>query len=185
MHLKTGSIVWFRYHKYREDKTPIALILFDHDRNNNVHAINLNYLPNDLTQQVINMIALIASKELDAKDMKQLYHYYMKKRLHPIIRRAYRTYKKTEITHPKLVSTGFNEMLTFLHKFKTKFTEYDKRKIHYTVDRKLRSAQYVKNILMNKTIMTPAEAEKRAREYISKIQKFKPKEINWKKYTGA
>jgi hypothetical protein len=183
MRLQTGQILWFEYKKFHEDKHPIALILFDADQNDNVHAINLNYLPNDLNKNVIDMIARIASRQLNAKDIKKLYHEYMKNRLPGVIARGYRTYKRSEIKNVKLVSNGFNESLSFLHKFKTKLGREETKKIAHTIELKVNMAKAVQRTVTTAKL-TPEEAERRAKEYIQYIKKYKPKgTIDWSKHT--
>lgn len=177
MKLKTGNIVWFRYNRYKEDKSPIALILYGGDAHHPVHAINLNYLPDNLNEKVVDMISKIASKQLDAKDMKQLYHSYMKKRLHPIIAAGYRTYTLSEIREPKIVSYGFAESISFIHKFKTKFSKEETKQLKAVIEKKIDLGKQAKKNIETKKI-TAEEAEKRARQYMKLIQQITARNVD-------
>ncbi len=184
MTLKTGTIVWFKYSKYKHDKNPLALILFDADKYGNVHAINLNYLPEKLTTQVINFIVKIISRELKANDMRELYHSYISNKMSPVVSAAYRTYKKDEIKNARIVSKGFSGAVELINK-KFKPTPAQVKTEKKTIIKQIDSG---KKIMKSLEKLTPDEALKKAQEYIKIIQGYKPDskdEISLKDFTIA
>jgi len=181
MRMKTGSVYWFKYNKYKHDKTPIALILWPGDSKSLCHAINLNYLPNDLNEKVIQFITKVASGKLSANDMRSLYHSYIKKRLHPVIQRAYRTYKPKEISYPRLVCNGFNETLGWLYKFKSKLTKKETTKLQKRIATKINVVKEVKK--ETRKLKEPKEMVQEVKEYVNKAAEMikKIEERNSKK----
>ena len=130
MKLKAGNIYLFKYFRYKQDKQPLVLVLY-HGMNTLkdkatlhgkpqeihheiIHGININYLKDDLTEELIDMMVKIAMKELNAKDMYRFYHTYIKRNLLPIISKAYRIYLVNSIGNPVPVSRGYNETRNFL-----------------------------------------------------------------------
>lgn len=113
--LRKGHIVYFNYKNYHRDPSPLALILYADDKI--VHCINLHYLSSSLSDELIEMIALIAGRWLDGNDTYKLYHRHMKQYLPGVLQAAYRTYKPKHIHNHVYVSKGFNAVryiLTFL-----------------------------------------------------------------------
>lgn len=167
MRLKTGYIVWFRYAKYKHDRRPLALILYGGGPL--VHAINLHYLDTDLNDKVINFIIKIISKELSARDMRALYHDYLKKKLHPVIQRAYRTYKIDEIAKPVLVSRGFHETVGYLDRFTRK--KYDKKEINQIKKKIKKQIKAEKEIAKKKQIakLTPKQLDDAIKNYVKQM----------------
>jgi len=180
MKLRTGNIVWFRYNKYKHDKEPIVLILYGGKPL--VHAINFHYLKKELEDRVYNFIIKVISKELSAKDMRSLYHDYIKGRMHPVVKRAYRTYKFEEINRPIVISKGFHETVGFLQKFKKKLSKKNIKQLKTVVMKKVDAGKEAKkNVLQN---ITPQEAERRAKKYMKMIRKIKPDtKIDWDQFT--
>lgn len=138
MRLHVGYIYLFKYFNYKRDRQPLVLVLYQgiHPTTGNhiIHGININYLRKDLTTDLIEMLTQIATKQLDARNMYRFYHSYMKKKIHPIIAKAYRIYLVTYLGKPYIVSRGFNETHSFLsslimsktrseNKIKTKLTD--------------------------------------------------------------
>ena len=182
MKLKTGTVVLFRYNKYREDKNPLALILHDSDKHGNVHALNLNYLPQRLTTQVVNLIMKIIEREIRTDDMRRFYHDYLRGQLNPVVSRSYRTYKKSEIKSARVVSHGFANARGVLSKiFKI---DVDKIKREKTIIKNQIKGGKIASDLIEK--VSPAEAERKAKEYVDIIRSFRPEssdEIDFKTLT--
>ena len=191
MRLKQGTITWFKYNRYKVDKEPIALILYGGDSHNNIHALNLNYLSNNLSSRVFNMVAQIASRRLKANDVRRLYYDYMKGRMHPVLAKAYRTYKPNEISRPRIISPGFQETLKWLDKFKRKFSDKEVKKIKTQVKKKVKAAQKAQEYIGDKATkmkhvkLTPEQAEKVAKQYMKMIHKITPgTRLDPKKFVG-
>lgn len=110
--LRKGHIVYFNYKNYHKDPNPLALILYADHRY--VHCINLHYLSSNLSDELIEMIALIAGKWLDGSNTYHLYHKHMKQYLPAVLRAAYRTYKPQHIHNHVYVSKGFNAVKSIL-----------------------------------------------------------------------
>lgn len=177
MKFKTGTIILFKYGKYRRDKQPLVLILYGGDEVNNVHGLNLHYLSNQLTDELIDFILKIISRELSKRDMKALYHDYMKKKLHPIIEKAYRTYKPSETSNAAIVSRGFNETVTILQKFKritNRLTPEDltqiraKIKSQIAIEKTMEKVN-LKNVAMKTPTYSPDEIAKAVQEYVKQL----------------
>ena len=106
--------MYFKYKRYHKDPHPLALILYADDKI--VHCLNLHYLQNNVTQQVLNMIAMIITRQLTRNTYK-LYHSYMKRYMPHVIHASYRTYKPQYIIYPTVVSNGFAQSMSFLMRF--------------------------------------------------------------------
>lgn len=116
--LRKGHIVYFNYKRYHRDPSPLALVLYADDKI--VHCINLHYLTPSLTDDLIEMVALIAARWLDGNDTRRLYYRHMKQQLPDILKAAYRTYKPQFINNHVYVSKGFNAVRSILTMLKAK-----------------------------------------------------------------
>ena len=131
MKLEKGAIYRFKYVNYTTDKFPLAIIL--HSDSQYTHALNLNYLPKQLKEQTIEMIALLATKKLKYfskdNDLKsyELYHNYIKRQLPKVIRFAYRKYFTHLIRESSKVSSGvFNNKAFIVNLKKASPTDFKK-----------------------------------------------------------
>ena len=62
MKLNKGWIYSIYYSNWREDPNPLVLVLFS--GKDKTHCLNLTYLSPALTERVINMLGLLATKKL-------------------------------------------------------------------------------------------------------------------------
>lgn len=196
---KVGCIYLTRYRAYKQDPSPLILVLYPgtiadfHTAKSAtlMHAINLNYLRGGMIDSVMRFVAMVATKQLSARDMKSLYHDHIKRELNPAIRNAYRTYDPAKITSIKLVSKGFGESVAFLDAIKTTFNKDERvQKVAELVNAKVTAAKHIETVaakvmsLGGQKGLSLEEAERRARLYMDAIAKAKrPEEIDFIKYT--
>lgn len=102
--LETGNIYSFHYRRFTVDPNPLVLVLYCDD--DICHAINLHYLPKPLSEELIDMIAKIAIKNVKLYSMYHHYHNWMKKNIPHVIKHAYRTYKPNQMTSIHQVTKG-------------------------------------------------------------------------------
>lgn len=175
MNIKKGYIYWFKYTKYRTDPQPVVLILWPGDYSLSgpkslVHGINLNHLSKDLTDDVVRMVTKIASGALSGSNTRYLYYNYMKQKLHPVIKRAYRTYLPNAIRGIKTVSNGFHETVKVVKGLQAKNKPVIIKKL---ISQKVESVNIAKKIITDPSLhLTAEEAEKRARLYMDEIHKI-------------
>lgn len=197
---KVGSIYLVKYRSFGQDPTPLILVLYAgkyadfHSAKTKdlLHAINLNYLKADMIDDVYNMVAMIANKQMSGSNTYNLYHDYMKTNLNPILRKAYRTYDLSKMSNAKLVSKGFKESLGFLNNPKYILDKEQKQnRMKALIKAKVNAAKVIESEstkLITKNInvsLSLEEAERRARIYMDAIQKAKkPEELDLKKFTG-
>ena len=115
MKLEAGNIYSFHYSNYKEDPNPMVLVLYCDEEI--CHALNFHYLGKTYTQELINMITLIALKFINTKSMYAHYHNWMKKNIPGVIRHSYRTYKPKYIKRPKKLTAGYWGINTFLNEY--------------------------------------------------------------------
>ena len=187
MKMKTGSVYWFKYNNFKHDRTPIALILYPGDGKSPCHAININYLPDNLTERVIKFITMVASRQLSDRNMRGLYHDYIKKKLNPVVQLAYRTYSPKEISGPKIICKGFDESLGFLYRYKTKFTKKETKKLHTIIKTKVVAGKEAREELIgNKKRINAKAMGKKVEQFVKEAaettKKLQERKEN-KKYT--
>lgn len=115
MKLEAGNIYSFHYSNYKDDPNPLVLVLYCDDEI--CHALNFHYLGKTYTQELINMICLIALKFLNMKSMYAHYHNWMKRNIPGVIRHSYRTYKPKHIKSVKRLTVGYWGINTFLQEY--------------------------------------------------------------------
>lgn len=183
--LKKGGVFFFQYSGYKEDPTPIALVLYVDKRKKLVHAININYLTPRLTDYLINMIALIALKQLNARDMFSFYHNYIKRKLPRVVRTSYRTYKSNKIKNVVLLSQGFDETKDYLNNLKKKQTKKKYEFVRKTIKKQIKKAINTQPIIFKggKEI-AQKKINKKVDEYMKVVQDiFAQREADMKKFT--
>lgn len=196
---KIGHIYLTRYRAYKQDPTPLILVLYPGryadfktaKPMDLLHGINLNYLKAGMIEDVYKMIGMIASKQLSGFNSYKLYHDYMKYNLNAAIRNAYRTYVPNKLTNAKLVSKGFRESLSFLDNLKVSLNQEQKQqKVMDLVKAKVDATKTVEKITTNiisnglHSKISLEEAERRARLYMAEILKARrPDEIDPSKFT--
>lgn len=186
---EAGCIYRAKYLNYHIDKYPLILIL--HANDSYVHAINLNYLPKQLKEEVIDLIAMVATKQLPGSDTYKLYHNYIKSKLPRVIRFAYRKYFTYMFKDPVQVSKGFWHIKNFLWHIK-KFDNNDKQKVIVSVRKAIKEASNEEKqdakiqrlARLNKyASMTKEEIDKRAGEYLQEINSIYKKKFDRSNYT--
>lgn len=112
MKLQTGNIYSFNYREYKHDPHPLVLVLYCDDKI--CHALNFHYLNVEYTDQLINMISMIALRYMNTHSMYSHYHNWMKKKIPGVIRHAYRTYKPQYISHTVQITNGHWGLQSFM-----------------------------------------------------------------------
>jgi hypothetical protein len=123
MKLETGNIYSFHYRRYKNDPNPLALILYQD--NNICHALNFHYLSKNLNEELILMIAKMATKMIKTESMYNLYHNWMKRNIPGVIEKAYRTYKPQHITSVKRMTRGYWGIQSFINFMKEREAHLD------------------------------------------------------------
>ena len=190
MRLQAGNIYLFKYFRYRKDKQPLVLILYHgiHPSTGNeiIHGININYLQNSLTEDLIDMMVRIAMKDLDAKNMYRFYHKYMKINMHPIIAKAYRIYLVKSVGYPIPVSRGYNETRNFLKTLIVSKKD-EAAKIRTQLRKEIVFAktnpEEIKKLIKEKPMST-SEIFMSVDNYLNEIQKHTLNKFDKTKYTG-
>lgn len=203
MKLLKGCIYRFKYQGYHSDKFPMALVL--HSDTRITHALNLNYLRPHMRNEVIEMIAKLATSKLrvnhrskkeeetliQAGDTYQLYHMYLKRKLPQIIRFSYRTYHTHLILNEQLVSKGFWHLKTFMRNVGN-FTGKDTIKVFKEVKTAIKEAsnegkQNTKlrrlNNLKAWQSLNSAAVHNKAVGYLNEINKIYKDKFDPSKYT--
>ncbi len=185
MKMHAGHIYLMKYFHYRNDKEPLILVLYHGmDRNKDVskrkevvHGINLNYLSNSnkLTDQVVDFIIQVATKQIKSNDAYQLYHNYIKHKLPKVIAKAYRTYDCRYIGTPIPISKGFDETTTFIKNLNNA-QKHNTKDIKQRIKAKIKTAQEKKEVIKkiyNTKQMTSEQILEFVDNYIKLIQKAK------------
>lgn len=198
MKLQKGWIYHFKYDRYRKDPTPLALILYAD--NKIAHAINISYLNPILTNDLIDMLIMIANNRvdgiidtnntnkknkykiikngLDGEDTYKLYHGYIKNKLGAIVKKAYRIYFVRSIRELRPISKGFDTTTSYLNMMK-KQPVNTKEIIRNKITKEIAYVQKT-----NKKVLTPIEAEEWAIAYVKAAKEISKLRINKNKYTG-
>lgn len=192
MKLQTGRIYLMKYFNYKHDKEPLILVLYHGmDRNPDpskkkeiVHGINLNYLSGKLTDQVVEMIIQIATKQVKSRDAFVLYHNQLKHRIPDVIAKAYRTYNWKHVGNPIPISKGFDDTQHFIKNLKSAFRRPDVKKMQEKIKGEIEVAKENKEEI-KKTYdpkkMTSEQILEFVDNYVNMIQKAK---IDDEKRTG-
>ena len=179
MSIKIGNIYWFKYSGYKQDPRPLALILWNgisFAENGLVHALNLSYLSKKLTDDVVDMISQIASGSLQMQNTRTLYYDHLKRKLHPVVQAAYRTYHPNKMRNIQIVSKGFNETTSFINTMQKKAgipSKKNTKNINILVKKKIEALDDAKRLINYPNGLSHDEAEQRAREYIKAVQEIK------------
>lgn len=178
MKLNTGCIYKIDYAGYRIDPSPLTLILYSGKKY--THGINITYLSKGLSNQLIEIIAKIATTQIKANDAYDLYHSHLKKKIPSVIRIAYRTYFTNKIKNPIFVSNGYFNTKDFLIKLKAGMSKTEYNKLKKDIRQSIKLAQdkkqldrriYKYNTLAKKNErLSLAEIDKRANDYMKKIK---------------
>lgn len=197
MKLKRGYIAYFKYTRYHKDPYPLALVLYVAEKEEFdqvtkqtkkrelVHCLNIHYLSKDLTDELVNMIANVALKTLDARDMYQFYHDHMKKNLPNVIKSAYRTYYSDHISNISLVSRGFEASRGFIEALKQVNKKPTEQKIIHQVTKEIENVKESKKTPEEiEKEMSASQIYKNVEEYFNKIKSIVKPKTDFKKYTG-
>ena len=163
------------------DPNPLVLVLYCDDKI--CHCLNFHYLPGQLSDQLINMIAQISIKKLKPKSMYSHYHGWMKNHIPSVIRKAYRTYKPNQITGEKKITSGFWGIKTFLNEIQNKNTHKKLSTIQKRLSEKVNKKKVVK---LGKAKPIDVETlEKNIDNYLSQIDAIvkKGRKEDMSKYT--
>lgn len=187
MKLKRGYIAYFRYRRYHKDPYPLALVLYVGDEL--IHCLNIHYLSQNLTDDLVEMIVKVALKRLKSQDQYRFYHNYMKRYLPNVIKASYRTYKPGYITDVVIVSKGFEMTAGFLNALKklggTKFTQKKTEKVVKKeidkVEQKKKTPEEIKK--MEK--ITSKQIAQNVDEYFKAIKQIVKYRTDREKYTGV
>lgn len=105
---KKGCIYRTRYRRYKHDKTPLILVLYA-DKTI-VHALNINYLNTEYIDEYIQFLGKYFKIITGRYSAYSFYHKYMKRGVHNVIKKAYRTYKPDAFSSKSKIT--FNEIQT-------------------------------------------------------------------------
>lgn len=193
MKVQRGYIYRIAYREYKHDPFPLILVLYaDEDK---VHALNLNYLSNRLTNQVINMITDVATKRISGDNAYGFYHRHLKRFLPAVIKYCYRTYFTSKITSPKKISEGFYQTRGILGKLKRFYSDQEYNDIKKKVKQSIKDAnnpetekKQVKRmfrLFKENEKLSPKELEERVRKYLDHVNdiKIKNPKIDWSEFT--
>lgn len=185
--LYKGGVFHFYYQNWKEDPYPVVLILYVGEL---VHAINLSYLPAQLSDLVVNMLASISLGKLQGQNTYWLYHSYIKKNMPRVVRMAYRTYKKEKIKNPILVTQGFDATKMFLTNKRIKATKNNEQVVKQVLKKAIRHTKKTKdeNVEWKKkrTSQRIEDIEKNVDTYMKKVNeilKNREEYLNLKNYT--
>ena len=181
--MHAGRIYLMKYYNYKHDKEPLILVLYHGmDRNKDVskrkevvHGINLNYLSNKLTDQLVDFIIQVATKQIKSNDAYQLYHNHIKYKLPKVIAKAYRTYDWKHIGTPIPISKGFDETTIFIKNLNNA-QKHNTKDIEQRIKAKIKTAQEKKDVIKktyNTKQMTSEQILEFVDNYIKLIQKAK------------
>lgn len=181
-YLKRGFICYFRYNRYHKDPHPMALILYADDKI--LHCLNIHYLSKDLTKELVEMIADVALKKLDARSAYRFYHNTLKIKLPHVIQKCYRIYKIEHIQHVVVVSNGFDTTKKIIDGFKLNppvLKEKVKKRVQKEIDRIKDTKKSPKELM---SAMSSIQIVDDIDEYFNKIKSIAKSKIDLKKYTG-
>ena len=178
--LNQGWIYRFRYSGINSNNpNPMALILYA-DKHY-THAITLDVLSPALTNQLIEFIAMMATKKIRSKNAFDLYHLYLKYTLPKIIKIAYRTYITENIRKSEPISAGYFTVKKFLYQLKKNFSDKEYKDVFKTikssikvarVETKQKRRQQLFSLFRKDEQVTAKELHKRTSEYVNKINEI-------------
>jgi hypothetical protein len=181
MKLKRGYIAYFKYSRYHKDPYPLALVLFADDKV--VHCLNIHYLSKDLTDELIELIAKIALKRLDARDAYHFYHNHLKVKLPHVIQNCYRVYKADHIHSAVIVSYGFETSRRFIETLKSIATPADEKKVQLNIKKEVKAVEKAKDPEDFMSMVPNFQIVDDVESYFSKIKSIVKPKIDIKKYT--
>jgi len=182
MQLKRGYIAYFKYSRYHKDPYPLALVLYADDKV--LHCLNIHYLSKDLTDELVEMIARVALKRLDARDAYRFYHNFLKPKLPHVIQKCYRVYKTPHIQNAVIVSYGFETSRRFIETLKSTASaseEKIKRSVQKEIDAVKETAESPEEFMLAVPSFQIVDS---VEDYFSKIKSIIKPKIDTKKYTG-
>jgi len=180
MRLQRGWIAYFKYTRHHKDPYPLALILYVGDKL--VHCLNIHYLSDYLTDDLIDTIAKVALRKISPKDMYEFYHGHLKQKLPEIVKSAYRTYKPQSIANIVVVSKGFEMSRGFIEQLKPKPSE---EKIKATIKKEITKVQQSDKVPEDYASELPsAKITKGVEDYFNQIKSIVKKRIDKSKFTG-
>lgn len=191
--LERGKIYRIRYSNYRQDPFPLILVLYT-DKTK-CHALNINYLSQRLTNQLINVISDVATKKVNGSNAYSFYHRHLKKVIPTVIKYCYRTYFNEKIVNPRLVSEGFGQTRNFLQAIKSRFNEPDYKEVKTSIKKAIQQAndpelekKRVKRMFRmfrENEKLSPKQLEERVNLYLEHINdiKIKNPKIDWSEFT--
>lgn len=141
--LNAGNIYSFYYKRYKHDPSPLALVLYCDATI--CHALNFHYLfTKNLNDDLIHMIAALATHNIRLYSMYSHYHNWMKKHIPGVIENAYRTYKPKHITEVKQITRGYWGITTFLNQVRAKNKHLALSSVQKRLSQKINAAKALK-----------------------------------------
>jgi len=180
--LRKGHIVYFNYKRYHQDPNPLALVLYADDKL--VHCINLHYLTPALTDEIIEMVALVAARWLDGSDTHRLYHKHMKQNLPNVLKAAYRTYKPQFIQNHVYVSKGFQAVRAILTSLKEKSKKINVIKTQIKKEIGIASGPTPEELKEKYGAATYDDILEKVEDYYSKIKNIIKPKLDPTQFTG-
>lgn len=183
MQLKRGYIAYFKYSRYHKDPYPLALVLYADDKI--LHCLNIHYLSQDLTDELVETIARVALRKLDAKDAYRFYHNFLKPKLPHVVQKCYRVYKTPHIQHAVIVSYGFETSRRFIETLKSVSSPAAEEKIKRSVKKEIDAVKETEKSPEEFMMMVPSfQIVDSVEDYFSKIKSIIKPKIDTRKYTG-
>lgn len=183
MQLKHGYITYFHYTNYHKDPYPMALVLFVDKEI--IHCLNLHYLSDKLTDELVEVIFAIVSKNLDARDAYNFYHNHLKKKLPHLIQNSYRIYKTKFIKDATIVSYGFNASRSFIEALKSLSKKPSNETVHKIIKTEVHAATAIKKPPEEFIRLVPShQIVDEVEDYFSKIKSILKPKIDTTKFTG-
>ena len=179
MKLKAGQIYLMKYFNYKHDKEPLVLVLYHGlDRNPDIskkkeilHGINLNYLTDKLTDQLVDIIVQIATKQIKSKDAYMLYHNQLKHKIPNVIAKAYRTYTWKHVGNPIPISRGFDDTTHFIQNLRKAFKKPDVKKMQSHIKGEIKVAKEKKDEII-KTYNPKKMSSEQILEFVDNYMKL-------------
>lgn len=191
--IERGYIYRIAYREYKHDPFPLILVLYADD--NKIHALNLNYLSNRLTNQLIGLITDVATKKVAADNAYSFYHRHLKRFLPAVIKICYRTYFIKKVSSPKKISEGFYQTRGILGKLKRIYSdkEYNdiKKKVKTSIkeannpETEVKRVKRLFKLFRENEKLSPKELEARVKLYLEHVNdiKIKNPKIDWSVFT--
>lgn len=184
MQLKRGYICYFHYQNYHKDPYPLALVLYVDKEI--MHCLNIHYLSNSLTDELIETIVDVALRKLKAKDAYKFYHNHLKKQLPHVIQKSYRVYKTKYVKNASIVSYGFETSKGFLATLKAISNKPSNQAARDAIKTEIDVVKEIKKTPEELIKVLPLhQIVDEVDDYFKKIKSIIKPKIDTKKYTSV